>query len=708
MGKKIAIRPDTKLVEDFVYQQEKLPTDKPVIQYIRQSTSHQLKKNKQSWMLQDAGLRRKLTGGYGWAEELLIQIDDDQGKSGTKRRDERVGLDRLYRLIETGQAGAVAAFDVSRLYRVFSRAEYGRFVDMCVEYNVPVITDARIFWPTKRTDMDALMDEFRAAAVFIEDVVKGKLIKAKNRHIQEDASWGGHSVPIGFTIATETRPDGTTRKYYVEYRPHAELVRWIFQRFRELNGNLPLLHRELHAKNFHFPHFQPGKEVHLALPHNDQGYRLMTRAAILSLLTNRAYIGNYEYGGRVARNAHDAIVPLDVFLYAYERLSMVDTDGTPYEDRPARERRYGGATALLDGVVTSDNLNVYVVGGEYVARSYDDGWKSTPLVVDVELVDNAFADALVGTLNTLETRRRQGLANDVTGRVQELAAAQQAETKEFDKQLTKIDKQLRQAEGARAVAKEEEDWVTYREETKQIVALNRDKEAIEAKRKQASSEGEDWLKCIDLIDQATHQWDKMTRELQKRLIRLIVERANITAVAPHFLRLDVYLSEPVTYHITVHMFRACGSRVIWTTEETSTLKRMYTRDSKQTILAALSTHTWNAICQRAKELGLRRVSADCFNIPVSLTYADWLLMDELNWHSLVNRSVDQPDTAITSIPINTKTEPSKRINPSLWSVREIERVVSEDGSLLEETPSPNQRHPSRAAKTTLISRTDPA
>jgi DNA invertase Pin-like site-specific DNA recombinase len=708
MSKKIAIRPDVKLVADFVYEQEKLPTDKPVIQYIRQSTSHQLKKNKQSWMLQDTGLRHKLVNSYGWNETLVIPIDDDQGKSGTKRRDERVGLDRLYRLIETGQAGCVAAFDVSRLYRVFSRAEYGRFVDMCVEYSVPVITDSRIFWPNKRADMDALMDEFRAAAAFIEDIVKGKLIKAKNRHIQEDASWGGHSVPVGYTIACETRPDGTTRKYYTEYQPHAELVRWLFRRFRELNGNLALLHRELHAKNFHFPDFQPGYEVHIALPHDDQGYRLTTRAAILSLLTNRAYIGNYEYGGRVARNAHDSIVSLDDFLYAYERLSMVDTDGNPYDDRPVRERRYGGATALLDSVVTSDNLNVYVVNGEYVSRDYDNGWKSSPLVVDVALVDTAFADALVGTLNTLETRRREGLAADVNRRVRELATAQQDATNKLDKQLAKIDKELRQSEESRAIAKEEEDWTTYREETRQIVALNRDKIALEAQREQASSEGKDWAMCIDLIDQATHQWGSMTRELQKRLVRLIVDSANITAIAPHFLRLDVYLSEPVACHITVHMFRACGSRVIWTTDETVELKRMYANQSKQAILAALPTHTWNAICQRARELGLRRVCADCFDIPVSMTYADYLLMDELNWHSLLDGVIPQPATAITTIPANTKQEPSKRISPSLWSVREISEWSSGGASLLEETPSPNKRHPSKAAKTTLISRTDPA
>ena len=140
MKRRIVI-PDAMLVQEFVYTQQQLPTHKPIVQYIRQSTTKQLKRNKQSYELQDSDLGRKLTRGYGWPDnnEFIIKVDSDQGKSGTKRRDERSGLDYLYTLLEQDLAGAVAAFDVSRLYRVLSRAEYGAFCDMVLERKIPVV-----------------------------------------------------------------------------------------------------------------------------------------------------------------------------------------------------------------------------------------------------------------------------------------------------------------------------------------------------------------------------------------------------------------------------------------------------------------------------------------------------------------------------------------------------------------------------------------
>src|SRR5947209_1654672 len=96
------IRPDTKLVEDFVYQQEKFPIDKPVVQYIRQSTLGQVKHNLQSKIQQDEMLRKRLVK-MGWLEEMIIKIEADQGKSGQKLRFQRAGLDALYRMIEKGE-----------------------------------------------------------------------------------------------------------------------------------------------------------------------------------------------------------------------------------------------------------------------------------------------------------------------------------------------------------------------------------------------------------------------------------------------------------------------------------------------------------------------------------------------------------------------------------------------------------------------------
>ena len=50
-------------------------------------------------------------------------------------------------------------------------------------------------------------------------------------------------------------------------------------------------------------------------------YEYQVRDALVSILTNVAYTGNYLYNGVVvSREAHEPIVPMDDFLYAYARV----------------------------------------------------------------------------------------------------------------------------------------------------------------------------------------------------------------------------------------------------------------------------------------------------------------------------------------------------------------------------------------------------
>src|SRR5689334_17574141 len=101
MGSNRTLRPDGRLVQEFVYEQQRLPTDKSVVLYIRQSSDVQVKKNRQSTILQDEELGRRLVK-MGWTDDLIIKIDTDQGRSGQVIKGEkfqkRDGLDRLYKL----------------------------------------------------------------------------------------------------------------------------------------------------------------------------------------------------------------------------------------------------------------------------------------------------------------------------------------------------------------------------------------------------------------------------------------------------------------------------------------------------------------------------------------------------------------------------------------------------------------------------------
>ena len=81
------INPDKSLMPDFNVLQPQLPIDKPIAQYVRQSSMGQVKKNIQSQIQQDAMFRKRLVK-YGWKDtpESIILIDKDLGISGQKKQ----------------------------------------------------------------------------------------------------------------------------------------------------------------------------------------------------------------------------------------------------------------------------------------------------------------------------------------------------------------------------------------------------------------------------------------------------------------------------------------------------------------------------------------------------------------------------------------------------------------------------------------------
>jgi len=561
----------------------------------------------------------------GWKPELILDaISEDTGKSGTKRADERKGLQRLIELIKTGGIGSVAAFNVSRIYRVLSKAEYGAFCDLVLNHDIPVVTARRVYWANK-DDNKTFAADFQAAAEYIEDHIKGVVIAAKNYRIENDVSYGGHSIPFGYVVLGMGN-DASERKSYTIYEPHATLIRWVFRRFKELGGSLPALARELDRMDFRFPAFAPGITPRVSLRADQDGsYPLRNRNALISILSNKSYIGFYEYGGMlVSRKAHDAIVPLTDFVYAYEAITGRTLEGEEIQERKPRERRYGGKNALLDGVLHSDGLPVYVVEDRYIARSECNGFPKSELVVKVAELDTAFSRAMIAALKALETAHKQGLQETLYEQVTALQQQQEHATG-YKQSLARIDLEISNAEMARRVSKEEGDEQGYRENTRQLVQLNRDRLAIEAKQQQANSEASDLEECYNLLEWALRDWNGMDIDKRKWLVRLLGVDANLTEISPHFVRLDVHLVSPINRSLTLFLHRSNGSRQFWTGEEDSILARLFPTASKQAVMEALPTHSWTAICNRGYErLGIRHTACSSD----TLTHADMLVMRE--------------------------------------------------------------------------------
>src|SRR3954471_18430460 len=93
----------------------KIRTDhlrRQAVVYVRQSTPHQVRGNRESTVRQYGLVAR--AEALGWPAAAVQTIDEDQGRSGA-RSDHRDGFRRLLAEIGTGQVGSVLALEASRL-----------------------------------------------------------------------------------------------------------------------------------------------------------------------------------------------------------------------------------------------------------------------------------------------------------------------------------------------------------------------------------------------------------------------------------------------------------------------------------------------------------------------------------------------------------------------------------------------------------------
>jgi len=664
------IKPDARLMQDFLPEQPHLPINRPIVQYIRQSTSSQVKGNLQSKIQQDEMLGRRLLK-YGWSLDLIRKIDKDQGISGQKRRDEREGLKELYGMIERGEIGAIAAYDASRLWRDPTHVWYNDFITYwLIPYDIPVVMFHQVFFPTRQADMDALREEFKQAAYYLRHVYE-KVNPARLQAIELGESYGGHAIPIGYIVAG---PKGD--RHYQIYRPHADLVVWLFKRFKELGGSLARLGREVQAMRFTFPPFEGVEEIpHVGLRFNAEGYPLVTRGGLISILTNVAYLGWYLYSKSVdvtdeqgnpvrdakgntkkekvtiivSKTAHDPIVDYDLFMYAYSRLSPTTLDGEVNESKPKLDRRYSDVSALFDGVLESDGTPVYAMAHSktYVARAYADSWKSTELVVGIDTLDRMGSQAILMVISALEQRHREGLQDSMYEQLTALQQVKAAEASDFQKQIARVEKGIRQAEMEKRVALDEEYEPGVKAATKQLKRLHEDRAALEEKMHRAATEESEIAGTKSLLAEVVTKWNKMPFERKKRFVRLMVLHANLTEAAPYFLKIEMALREPLSCTLVGHMFRARGSKPPWSQDENDKIATFYPLADRKDVLVALPTRTWEAIIQQAGFLDIKRSTRlNTSDVSDNMTYADMALCEQLDmpwpWPAPVHWTIPPP------------------------------------------------------------------
>jgi len=628
------IRPGESLLPDFNPEQPQLPIEKPIVQYIRQSTLGQVKHNLQSKMQQDEMLERRLLT-YGWTHDLIIKIEADQGISGQKTRFQREGLDQLYRMIESGEAGAIACYDASRLWRDRTHVWYNDFIQVLKQHHIPVVMFNHVYWCDRPADEEGLREEFRQAAFYLKHIYE-KVNPAKLQAIEYGLSYGGGSVPVGYIIGEEPG-----RKFFVSYEPHAERIKFLYRRYREVGGNLARLGRELTATGFCFPAFEGVKtlpNIRLDFDADKNGYVIKTRAGLAGLLSNPVYLGWLIYDGVVvSKEAHAAIVPYADFLYAFNRLSKYTLEGELNPQKPAINRTYQTTPALLEGVLWGNGVKAYVIGKLYRAKKEGNTLnpqEHTELNVPVRVIDDAFSDAFVKVLIGIKqaaTRPGEPTTMDaLAATVDQLSQEKISEANDIAEALKNIEQGVREWELSRRVAMKELYEPGVEEATRQLKSLHATKAMLQEKAKQADNQRNELARTHSLIEEATEQWGTMPFERKRQLVSLIVASADMTMGSPHILKLTIELKPPVQGRLTGHIYRQHGSSVLWTDAENQRIREMYPSADRAAILQAFPMRNWVSIVMQASTLKIKRHTAlNSSKLSDRVAYADDAVLETL-------------------------------------------------------------------------------
>jgi DNA invertase Pin-like site-specific DNA recombinase len=241
-----------------------------VLIYIRQSTLSQVHRHSGSTDIQRQLV--DLAKDYGFPEDAIRVIDEDQGKSG-KSTLGRTGWDEMLRLIASGSVGAVFFYDVKRLAREVG--DFNELLVLCRYHNVIMVLDGRPTDPNNPND--AALLQIQAAFAEFDNRSRADLLR-RSRFAKAEKGQMVSSLPVGW-IQNE---DGTFA-YDPEVRPAIDDVIRTFQGVRTLRGTVSRLNAQ-------------GK----LLPTRYRGRQLKWKKATIDMVRRilllPAYAGFYVYG----------------------------------------------------------------------------------------------------------------------------------------------------------------------------------------------------------------------------------------------------------------------------------------------------------------------------------------------------------------------------------------------------------------------------
>jgi len=584
------------------------PKDKDGLIYVRQSSLAQMRHNIHSFEMQtDKFLEHFRT--MGCTGDIGI-VADDEAMSGTLAIHQLPGLSRVMDMIEKETVGWIGAVHVNRLTRDPDFVKPAILMKECRLHNVWIAT-LRMhfnFNDPSGYSQRVFMLEAEEAARHLEwmKLVLGgaKLVASSNGY------YDGRNLAPGYIV---DRSDLKHMKYIV-YLPHAEIVVWLFKRFLELDGNFPLLCREVESMPYLFPPFEvwvdPKNISRFVIKQFEEGtyagHYKPTDDGLKSILTNPVYIGWWiPFEGEVIINHHETIVPEDLFWYAHRRLATTNFNGERI--KPVRVTRQHTSEALLTKVIRDeDDYPVYVEHSHehvlYKKLRHDWMRKTFGFTVSVETIDSMFLQKLFERIQAIEAEYLDW--QDTLVQAQTEKEARNNRIKKSIKEAQKLWQEAMTVLKNPNVPKTEQMQIDLANTCAGLEAKMQQWQA-ELTPKEADEEQKAMYDIHTLVPRIRKEWQNFTYATRLLVVSGLVRSVVLTQPASGWLQMEIAWKFPA-WGIDRGHIRKLSSKAPWTEEEDTQLQHLYPTGEVIDLLRAFPTRNWNGIMERAAELEIRR------------------------------------------------------------------------------------------------------
>jgi DNA invertase Pin-like site-specific DNA recombinase len=520
------------------------------IVYVRQSSTHQVRTNRESTDRQYALVERAKS--LGWSAKSVETIDEDQGRSGASSI-HREGFKKLLAEIASGQVGVVLALEASRLAR--SSADWHRLVEICVVTQTLLADESALYDPRDSNDrlLLGVKGTISEAELF---TLRCRLHEGRWNKARRGKLWV--SMPIGY-VHNESGDVVKEPDRQVQSR-----LAHIFRLFAQHKVARRVL-RELIEKKLEIP-----TKTSRGPRHGEVRWKSPDYTDLIRILRNPTYAGAYAYGkfeydsfNRSPTNGKAKVHPRpidqwpvclrDVYPAYITWEQFMENQEALRSNRYRQERRGAprDGKALLQGIVFCGRC-----GARIHVQHYSRHEKRTPSYCCVydyqhydgeicqcvtsagvdQAVTKLFLDALAPAKVEIALRALEGLEAD-----------REENRKQWDLQVERANYDVELARrryeatdpGNRLVAGELE--ARWEETLRRRDQLQRDREEFERRQPTIVSETER-KRIHDLSSDLANVWNAATTTMadRKSLLRFLIKRVHLDgATEKGKIRIDV-------------------------------------------------------------------------------------------------------------------------------------------------------------------------